>query len=465
MDLDRLKCNWLTTKHYSIHSKPSKRSNKTFILFLMAQGFSELGSTFRFIAITSLLIRITGSGLSAGIGFIFSTIPCIILSLFAGLAGDLLPVKYLLVSIELIRSMVGLFFAGCFKIQSIYLLSILASSLDAFYGPSLRKSLLILAGKNNILKGNAFLDGIRAITSIFGSLAAGTIIGCQGIGKALLAICYFHSISALLLIFLRFGDEELNTTKSSSLKYNSSTNSSLKGGFLKGSFLKGSSLKSGSLKDGSLKNSTHKIAPISVKYKPLMKDIKEAWHYVKKSTFLKKIIVISMVISFGVISINMAFYPFAFDVLGIKEKEWTFMMSIFYGSSLIAMGIALWINRKLMTFSVKKDIFWSISFISLISIASIWFLYSFIRYIPLILFLQLLEGTLIHLSSIFLISKLQTCSPISVSSRIMGLNDFLCSISKIFSILLAYFIIRKFGTEFMFLFNAVCLVIFVLINI
>lgn len=73
------------------------------------------------------------------------------------------------------------------------------------------------------------------------------------------------------------------------------------------------------------------------RYRIKMTSIKEAWNYIKETVPAKKTIIANIVVGFGVISINMAFYPFAFDNLGVDEKGWGFMMSIFYGSNLIAM--------------------------------------------------------------------------------------------------------------------------------
>ena len=41
--------------------------------------------------------------------------------------------------------------------------------------------------------------------------------------------------------------------------------------------------------------------------------IREAWYYIKETIPSKKAIIANIVVGFGVVSVNMAFYPFAFD--------------------------------------------------------------------------------------------------------------------------------------------------------
>jgi DHA3 family macrolide efflux protein-like MFS transporter len=452
MDSKKLECN---LQHIS-----SILKNRTFILFLLSQGFSGFGDAFRFIAVTSLLVKVTGSGLSAGLGLVFSIVPCIVLSLFAGFTGDILNVRYLLISIELARSIIGLLFINYSNLYYIYILIILISSLDAFYNPPLRKALIALSGKKDVLKGNSLLSGTLAVTSILGSSAAGIIISTWGIESAFLANCYFHSIAVIFLLLLKISSNRLMCDNinifETKYEFRHRTNYNHR-------------YKS---------NYSHRYSP---EYSPRYKSkydinsnsgysiktvgIREAWYYIKETIPSKKAIIANIVVGFGVVSVNMAFYPFAFDNLRVGEKGWGFMMSIFYGSNLIAMGIALWLNKKLRSMQKKKYIYDLTIYISLILVSCVWFIYSFMRYLPLILLMQLLEGTLIHLCGILLISKLQSFSKEVLLGRITGLNDFLCSLSKVIGISFTYFIIQKFDPGTVFSFNSICLMTFALLNL
>ncbi|HOJ11625.1 MAG TPA: hypothetical protein PK733_13670, partial [Clostridiales bacterium] len=199
---------------YSAGNKYTLRKGR-FVLFLLSQAFSGLGDTFKFIAITSLLVNITGSGLSAGLSLAFSIVPGILFSLFAGAIGDLLPAKFLLVVIELIRSIIGLLFINNRNLAHVYILITLLSSLDAFYNPPLRKTLVNLSseknnqsGEKDVLPGNSLLSGTFAVTSILGSLGAGIVVSKWSVRIALLLNCYFHLVAAVLLIFLRTAHKE-----------------------------------------------------------------------------------------------------------------------------------------------------------------------------------------------------------------------------------------------------------------
>lgn len=79
--------------------------------------------------------------------------------------------------------------------------------------------------------------------------------------------------------------------------------------------------------------------------------------------------------------------------------------------------------------------------------------------------MQLLEGTLIHLCGILLISKLQSFSKEVLLGRIAGLNDFLCSLSKVMGISFTYLIIQRFDPGIVFSLNSICLITFALFNL
>jgi hypothetical protein len=60
------------------------RNHTAFLVYLSGQGISYLGESFRFIAGTMLIFKLTGSGLSAAWGLLLAALPSILASPFAG---------------------------------------------------------------------------------------------------------------------------------------------------------------------------------------------------------------------------------------------------------------------------------------------------------------------------------------------------------------------------------------------
>lgn len=395
---------------YIVKSKENRLfQNKSLLIFLISQGISNFGDALRFIAITTLLVRITGSGLSAGIGLAFSVIPNILLSLFAGSVGDILPGKYLLIAIELVRGAVIILFINNNNIIFIYILLMVLSSLDSVYNPPLRKVMVNILGEKEVLPGNSILNGVSGITSILGSALAGILIGFWGIQSIFLINSYSHAISAALLIFIK-------------------------------------------LKKSTLKADYNKKGP----YISVYKDIKSGFNYLKNMGQVREIIFASMIVCFGTISTNMAFYPFAFDVLKVTGKGWGFMMSIFYGANLCAMIISLWLNRRIKRPGML------LVYVTVLIVSAIWFFYGMIENLLVVLLMQLIEGTSLSLYSIFLISELQLITRENFMARITGINDFINGIGKTFGIVYAYAVINMFSTRQVFIMNSLILSVYTL---
>lgn len=379
------------------------------ILFLSSQVLSCLGGAMRAVAVTILLYKITGSGLSTGLSLLYSIIPGILLSPYAGSIGDILPEKHVLIALEIMRSITAAFFASADNAAAICILLILLSSFDAVYNPSLRKITVGIMGKGGILAGNSLLIGIFGTANVFGSILAGILAGFHEIKTIIIIDALFHALSALLLAFVhvRMASSEPE----------------------------------------------HHMKQIS---NGLHARIKHSISCLRRIKPAGEIITASAVLSFVSISINMAFYPFAFDVLKATNKEWSMIMSIFYITNITAMAIAI--------FSAGKGRKHGMLYIhALLFIASIcWFLYSMLDNLLFILLLQLIEGTALSLCTIFLISRLQLAVRKDFLAGAAGIADFVNNVCKITGIGFTYFIIKSFSTRHVFIFNSFLVISYIL---
>ena len=359
--------------------------NRNFLIFLLSQVISSFGDAFQLIAAVSLLRRITGSGLSAAFGLVCTPVLSILLSALAGYISDIKNEKILLVMIDFLRGLTVVLFISRVNVVEIYVLVTVLSILDILYNPPRRKFLTRILEKSQLIAANSLLNGLSGGMFIIGPILAGFIIINFGTNTAFLVNGISFFISTILISGIEFEKDR-------------------SGSLCKTKIPAGNSI--GSLYRG--------IA------------------YCINTYELRKIILIGTVICFCTTSVNIAFYPFAFDFLKITDNTWGLMMSIFYGASLIAMPITLLVK-------IKAEIFYKIfiPFLLLI-ISAIWFSYGNTNGIIYIMCLQLLEGTIFTFINIILTSHLQTRSNKEYLGRVIGINDFTSNFGKIIGILCTY---------------------------
>ena len=384
--------------------------SRAFLLFLIGQGVSCLGDAFQFIAATELLVKLTGSGLSAAFGMVCAPVPSLLLSPFAGSLGDKLREKHILVIIDLLRAVVVLLFIADHNVLVVYALMLLLSSLDILYSPSRKKLLVNILKDEEIMMGNSMLSGVAGVAFLIGPVGAGIAISHWGCGIAFFINSLTFVFSAIVIFFIK------------SKTYSCST------GYSRG---------------------WHSIG-----IRSLIEDIKQGFNYYRSAYLIRQIIIICTVVSFGSAGINIAFYSLAFDSLRVTSKGWGFMMSIFYGTNLLAMFITMLLQKK-MNESPKLFIF-----LPLICVAGAWFFYGVVEDLGSVLLLQFIEGTAIAICGIVLSTQLQIVTRKSFIARIMGISDVLNSVGKLMGIGCTYAILMFFPFRFVFAVSSLILLVF-----
>lgn len=376
-------------------------NNGKFILFSLSQGVSNLGDAFQLIAAVSLLRRVTGSGLPAAFGLVCTPMLSILFSTLAGYLSDIRNEKFLLILIDLLRGLVVLLFISRGDVLQIYILITVLSVLDILYNPPRRKFITGIQDKAGLIAANSILNGISGGMYIIGPILAGFVILNFGADIAFMvnSISFFLSAFFIGLIKLEKDSYSIFCDKEVSIR---NTVDSLYTGMA----------------------------------------------YCINNYTIRKIILIGTILCFCTTSVNIAFYPFAFDFLQITDRTWGFMMSIFYGASLLAMPLTLLIN-------IKERHFYKIFLpCALLIISTIWFSYANTDKIRIIMLLQLLEGILFTFINIVLTSHLQAKSSKELLGRVIGINDFVNNFGKIMGIGCTYILLTFTLPDYVFLFCA-----------
>jgi MFS transporter, DHA3 family, macrolide efflux protein len=381
-------------------------SRKPFLLFLLSQGISNFGESFRFIAVTMLLFKLTGSGISAALGLMLAAIPSIVLSPFAGTIGDMFSEKHMLVAIDFIRGAVVLLYITNKNVTAIYLMLVFMSALEMLYSPSRRKIMVSIAGKKGVLHANSLMTGISGAAFLIGPVLAGMITEFYGPDPAFIVNSLTYLSSSILIFFIR-------TSPSTAARQ------SIKG-----------------------------------RNRKFFNELVKGYDYFKRDRPIKEIILTSVIVSFSMIAINMAFYPYAFDVLGLTSKSWSVMISVYYGTNLLAMVLMAFIPGKTASGA------WRFIYGGFAITALIWMFYGFTQSFPLVLLLQFIEGTVLAICGILLSTRMQSIAEKGFLARIAGINDILGSVGRLAGMGCGYIVISLGSYRDVFLVNSLILMLF-----
>lgn len=378
------------------------RGSKAFLIYLLGQGFSNLGDSVRFIAVTMQIFNLTGSGINAAYGVALSALSSIVFSGLAGALGDRFNERRLLLLLDFMKLLTIPLFLSADSIIKIYILLVLLSLFDVFYSPSRKKMILSMTGRGGAVKANSLLTGVNGAAYLIGPLVSGALTDKYGTAPAILAasVCCFVSWVMTAITGVVWSNNI--KSKGSSLSYR----------------------------------------------------VSDALKYCYSSPDIRQLIFTGIVMGFSTISVNLAFYPFAFDMLNVTARGWGLMISVYYGANVIAMLI---VKRLNSAYKKRSSI---LIYSCLIIVSVIWMLYAFGRAFWCILLLQLIEGTAVSLLGIFIAAAFQIKTQKSFMARVSGINDVFSNAGRIGGIVTSAFLISSFSFDAIFVFNAIILFLF-----
>lgn len=365
------------------------KGGRAFSFYLAGQGISNLGDSFRFIAVTMLIFKLTGSGMEAAFGLVLSTLPSILISPFAGVLGDRLDERRLLVLIDFIRFLTVPIFLLVNNVAHIYLLLILLSLFDIFYSPSRRKFVLEMTGREGALNANSLLTGVSGAAYLAGPLAAGFMTDAYGTAPAIIVACFCCLCSCLMTL---------------------AAGTMYAGTAAKGKY--GRTLKKAPIGTAKMEKQT------------LSAELGKGFRYCLSVPDVRELLLIGLITGFCTISVNISFYPYAFDVLKVTAKGWSMMITVYYGTNLLAMLFLKYFGA----YFKKHD--GRLFFSGLCIISIIWALYAVVANLAGVLLLQFIEGTVIAVCGILLAARFQTITQKSYMARVSGANDIFSNIGK-----------------------------------
>ncbi len=168
------------------------RDNRNYRYLWLSQVISLLGDWFNLIASASLVANLSGSGLAIGGLFLARLLPPFLLGPLAGVMADRFDRRKILITSDLLRTLVVLnflFVQTGREVWLLYVLTVLQLSISAFFEPTRAALMPSIVARQDLITANA-LDGTTWSTM----LALGAALG--GLATALLGTAAAFLIDA-----------------------------------------------------------------------------------------------------------------------------------------------------------------------------------------------------------------------------------------------------------------------------
>ncbi len=185
------------------------RQNRNYRYTWLGQIVSEIGDHFNTIAVFSLLLERTGSGVVISLVMLARAVPMILAGPVAGVALDRFDRKRLMLGSDLIRGVVGLLFIAAVQTDAIwpvYVLSALLMFASPFFTSGRTAILPTIASEEELHTANSLTQ-----TTKYMSVTLGTLLG--GVSAAALGYEAAFLINGLSFLFSGWMISRLRTEK------------------------------------------------------------------------------------------------------------------------------------------------------------------------------------------------------------------------------------------------------------
>ncbi len=187
--------------------KDSIFKNKDFLLLFTGGLISRMGNAIHLVALTWFVLELTGSGSTAGIIMLLSTLPGVLLGPFAGLLADRVSRKLLIIGMDFIRGILVIYLSwvimiGTVGFSHLVVVTVLLSICGSFFNPAVTATLPNLVRDKNLHRANSMEHFSMNFTHVLGAAVGGLLIAALGIGAVFLINGISFILSAMSEFFI-----------------------------------------------------------------------------------------------------------------------------------------------------------------------------------------------------------------------------------------------------------------------
>jgi len=179
------------------------RRNPDFGRLYVAQLISFGGDWFASVAVLTLVLKTTGSPTLAALVIAAQTLPFAIVSPFAGVIVDRIDRKAVMISADVIRTLLALgFLAGQIRsmIWVLFVCEVFISAVSAFFEPASSAALPNLVAKRDLARANVLMGSAWGTMLVVGAALGGLVAATLGNAAAFIGDAASFAISASLLL-------------------------------------------------------------------------------------------------------------------------------------------------------------------------------------------------------------------------------------------------------------------------
>ena len=166
-------------------------------------GLSMVADQAFLVALTWLVLRVTGSGAELGLVLAVASIPGTILTPAGGVLSDRHSPASIMIwasagRVLLLVLLTALILADATRIWHVYAIAAGLSALDALYYPASMAIVPTLVDRDRLSAANALTQGAEQVSSIFGPALAGALLALLGLGASFGATAVLFLIATAL---------------------------------------------------------------------------------------------------------------------------------------------------------------------------------------------------------------------------------------------------------------------------
>lgn len=195
-----------------------KLMNRDFSLVVIGQIISLFGNAILRFALPLYLLDQTGSTALFGTVLAISMIPMLLFSPVAGMIADRVNRRNIMVVLDFTTALLVVAFgilSGFGNVSVlIAIMLVCLSVIQAFYQPAVQASIPVLSSEQNLLKSNAIINQVQALSSLLGPILGGLLYTVWGLAPVIWASAASFFISAVMEIFIHIPFQKLASTGS-----------------------------------------------------------------------------------------------------------------------------------------------------------------------------------------------------------------------------------------------------------
>ena len=185
-------------------------AERDFRLLWGGESISLLGDQFHFVALATLVLVLTGSGLALGTVLFAASIPRAAFILVGGALTDRFSPRVLMLASNILRGvtvgvLAALVLTGAAELWHLVVIGVVFGAVDAIFYPALNSIIPFLVPVDRLPAATGLVHGTSQLMALIGPATAGLLVTAVGVGSAFVIDAASFGIAALALFAIRGG--------------------------------------------------------------------------------------------------------------------------------------------------------------------------------------------------------------------------------------------------------------------